>query len=482
MTLRETPETFGATLRRAGIQVQPPASDTLRTQLQETLRRVQAGEALDELSRRDPEALCALATQRALSEHEAAMLLARLTYLGSLLQAAARERESDRGWLRAQVENAELWGRSCAELGRALERIADAFGEPGLAQDPERLADLAALAAVAWNESLLPNQQDDEHQQAATATPIPNDECTAGLPAAVHAAGSGESEQWTGSVAESQRWRTALPRDATTAALSAASEELTELRAATRQLARDIGEPGLEQDPVRLALRVNDHLECLRTERMPDEPELRDLVRDAAGLAPPQLGRLRQLAQAMERGIGAADEGLVELAGEALGRSMAGDVAYREALREILSMALGVAVPANAPIEPQAVVRQVAALWPAKEPGAQGLDADQAIHACGEALGLADADWFTQATEERRARIVNRLTGADLFSAPCPRPCAECRDGHHFGEGSYAWAREEPDHPAARAGLPVWMRCYHCPAWVSVDHFDDDHFDDGEEQ
>lgn len=35
--------------------------------------------------------------------------------------------------------------------------------------------------------------------------------------------------------------------------------------------------------------------------------------------------------------------------------------AAREALREILSMALGVAVPANAPIEPQAVVRQVAA-------------------------------------------------------------------------------------------------------------------------
>ena len=43
MTLRETPETMAATLRRAGINVQPPECDTLREQLEATLRRMEGG-------------------------------------------------------------------------------------------------------------------------------------------------------------------------------------------------------------------------------------------------------------------------------------------------------------------------------------------------------------------------------------------------------------------------------------------------------
>jgi hypothetical protein len=27
-------------------------------------------------------------------------------------------------------------------------------------------------------------------------------------------------------------------------------------------------------------------------------------------------------------------------------------------------------------------------------------------------------------------------------------------------------AEDEPDHPAAKAGLPVWYQCKHCDAWT----------------
>lgn len=55
----------------------------------------------------------------------------------------------------------------------------------------------------------------------------------------------------------------------------------------------------------------------------------------------------------------------------------------------------------------------------------------------------------------------------------CLRPCVECSDGtHHFGEGGYVWAHDEPKHEAAKAGHQAWMRCYHCPAWVPYGYFD----------
>jgi hypothetical protein len=130
-----SPEQIAATLRRAGVSVTDPRADNLAEELAETLRRVQAGEALDELSRRDPEALCALAQTRALDAHEARMLLCRVRYLEALLDAGARERDGLRSWARLQSENAELWGRACRDLGKALEDVATAAGASAVTPD-----------------------------------------------------------------------------------------------------------------------------------------------------------------------------------------------------------------------------------------------------------------------------------------------------------------------------------------------------------
>lgn len=70
-------------------------------------------------------------------------------------------------------------------------------------------------------------------------------------------------------------------------------------------------------------------------------------------------------------------------------------------------------------------------------------------------------------------RIINgKKSGGPLV---CSRPCSECgpRDpetvklglAHHFGDSYLGFASDEPDHPAARAGLGAWYGCKHCDAW-----------------
>lgn len=50
--------------------------------------------------------------------------------------------------------------------------------------------------------------------------------------------------------------------------------------------------------------------------------------------------------------------------------------------------------------------------------------------------------------------------------ARCPTgPCDECAGPHHFNDGYAAFADEDPDHPAAKAGHEAWWECKHCEAW-----------------
>jgi hypothetical protein len=198
MTLADrNPDELAADMRGRGLSVPEPDHDRLALDLAETKRRLDAGETLDSLSRRDPVALCALAQQRPLTEHESRMLLARLSRLEGINDALARERDAERTWARTQAENAELWGRTCAELGRVIGRIAAAARAQHVEDDHEALVTVVARLAQAR------------------------------LPAA-------------------------KPVDPNTAAFVRAAAELDELRALARTVAKLLGQPGLEQDPGRL--------------------------------------------------------------------------------------------------------------------------------------------------------------------------------------------------------------------------------------
>jgi hypothetical protein len=230
MTLADrSPETIATSLRRTGVSVPEPRHENLVEELAETLRRMDAGETLDELLRRDPETLCALAMRRALTEHEAKMLLASVRYLEGVLDAGARERDFLRSWVRHQQENAALWGRTCAGLGKVIEDVARAAGVPHLAEQHELLA--AAVQYLARD------------RQAPPARPV----------------------------------------DANTAAIVRASEELAELRELARCVAQVLGQPGLEQDPARLGALLVEAMSVVRDavtldQSPPGDPHLRALV------------------------------------------------------------------------------------------------------------------------------------------------------------------------------------------------------------
>jgi hypothetical protein len=196
MTCR-TPDELAADMRGRGLSVPEPDHDRLALDLAETKRRLDAGETLDSLSRRDPVALCALAQQRVLTEHEARMLLARLARLEGINDALARERDAERSWARTQAENAEQWGRTCAELGRVISRIAAAAKAQHIEDDHQALVTVVSRLA---------------HSKLPAAKPV----------------------------------------DANTAAFVRAAEELAELRELARKVAALVGQPGLEQDPARL--------------------------------------------------------------------------------------------------------------------------------------------------------------------------------------------------------------------------------------
>jgi hypothetical protein len=232
MTLADrSPEQIAATLRRAGVSVTEPRADNLAEELAETLRRIQAGEALDELSRRDPEALCALAQTRALDAHEARMLLGRVRYLEALLDAGARERDGMRSWLRHQTDNATLWGRLCGELGRLIGRVAAAARAPHLEEDHEALVQAVSQQAHAAHSAPTSEPADPP------LWPCPNCSVPCNCDCPCHGGASLPMASFA---------------DANTAAIVRAGNELTELRALARTVAELLGQPGLEQDPARL--------------------------------------------------------------------------------------------------------------------------------------------------------------------------------------------------------------------------------------
>lgn len=48
----------------------------------------------------------------------------------------------------------------------------------------------------------------------------------------------------------------------------------------------------------------------------------------------------------------------------------------------------------------------------------------------------------------------------------CERPCVECSEDHHLSDVLTGDFLDEPNHPAAKRGVPAWLKCKHCDAWV----------------
>jgi hypothetical protein len=249
-------ETLAASLRRHGTPVDDPKADNLREELQATLDRMRAGETLAELSRRDPEALCALAMERPLTAHEARMLLAAVRYRDGLLAAAERSLAAERDWGRYQRENADLWARDCAALGKAVGQIA---GVVGLGEDAklEAIVEAVGQNVGGWT-SAVRRGRVGELLELANAFSVPPDwsdlagddleEARRSLVEEIRAAVTVEAED---AIITAPR-PVVLSQDPTTSVLVRASNELAELRELARGVAELLGEPGLEQEPERL--------------------------------------------------------------------------------------------------------------------------------------------------------------------------------------------------------------------------------------
>jgi NTP pyrophosphatase (non-canonical NTP hydrolase) len=138
------------------------------------------------------------------------------------------------------------------EVGEVARAILDKEGDEHLL---EELAQVAAVVVV-WIELLLPN-----HEVAQ-----PTGQGSAGCTPSEHAAAGGEAVQSMARNTEGHApARTGLPRDATTAALNAASEELREYRIAVRLIAGAIADPPLAEEPRLLADRVTETIDALKT-------------------------------------------------------------------------------------------------------------------------------------------------------------------------------------------------------------------------
>jgi hypothetical protein len=59
--------------------------------------------------------------------------------------------------------------------------------------------------------------------------------------------------------------------------------------------------------------------------------------------------------------------------------------------------------------------------------------------------------------------------GNALSKQPCPHPCSECDEGHHWLPDDEV---NSPEHEAAIAGEAVWYSCKHCDAWIDCDEMD----------
>lgn len=109
-------------------------------------------------------------------------------------------------------------------------------------------------------------------------------------------------------------------------ALVEAARRMGATHAPLVQLAQLVGEPGLEADLDMLVARVAERLSILDACRMPDAPELRELVREAAGLPPDIVSALRGVAASMTQEIERTyppEEDTVRGAFRTLGRTVA---------------------------------------------------------------------------------------------------------------------------------------------------------------
>jgi hypothetical protein len=51
----------------------------------------------------------------------------------------------------------------------------------------------------------------------------------------------------------------------------------------------------------------------------------------------------------------------------------------------------------------------------------------------------------------------------------CPKGgCSGCDGLHHWSLADFIRAEDDPSHPAAKAGVPAWFNCKHCPAWSAT--------------
>jgi hypothetical protein len=74
------------------------------------------------------------------------------------------------------------------------------------------------------------------------------------------------------------------------------------------RIAEVVGSPGAEEDPDRVVELVNETIECLRAERMPQNDDVRALMYAAMALPPERAAALRARAEAQlaESGLGRA--------------------------------------------------------------------------------------------------------------------------------------------------------------------------------
>ena len=175
------------------------------------------------------------------------------TFAKALLLVAQERRAQREKWGKKAMA---VSGRPLTEPKHALAVLLEEVGEVARTLldhegDERLLAELVQVAAVAsvWVELLLRNQEQVPWAPMESS-------------AAEHAAASVETTQSEGAPVGRAPTRTGLPRDATTAALVAASNELHEHRVAASLLASSLGDPALAEDPRRLAERVAETIEA----------------------------------------------------------------------------------------------------------------------------------------------------------------------------------------------------------------------------
>jgi hypothetical protein len=233
----------------------------------------------------DPERLVSVVGELAAGRIPRAALLVDNAHLARVLTLVAREGAIQgqywQSWSAQQRHMSHPDHARALHLVSELGAIAALFlageGHSMLCEDLIRVAALAVL----WIELLLPIQEDTSNNGAAAAGTAPHDEVVAHVtgqgsegcrpPSHAAAGGAGNPEAVVADLCS--QGPTGLPRDATTAALNAASDSLREHRIAVWWIAKAIADPALADDPRLLADRVSETIETLKTELEASEAE-----------------------------------------------------------------------------------------------------------------------------------------------------------------------------------------------------------------